>query len=311
MVSKPVKVATVNVLFRNGLTGTAWFDDVCAAGAQCDRGPHLRPRPGRPAGGSAEARAGRGGVGHRRRAGADASMLKAGRRASPLMASPSSAVVPGASGCAMSPPTARGCDRAAPSQTAETGANIAGEETDAGLALSAPGRRMPTGLDAHVTVPDTTGRDRALPTYFVLPLADQPWKWHDDVLHSLPACRRRVRQRLWLADQRHRLGLPVVLDHQPQAGLSLPRRWTAPRSRGFTYNGDLKALYVAVRPRVSSRTPSISPHRRISASRSSRHDPAWGFRAATAKYYRAPPAVLRAAPEAGGIWIAFGRHPAR
>ena len=304
IVSKPVKVATVNVLFRNGVTGSAWFDDIALQELRVGRGlvfdrtsaamPDTAPKPGP---GKAVVATGDGLELAFDAQGRPASFTVGGK---PLLGR-----APGgfwfrdvaANGPWLQPRCAVTTD--------ETGATFQGEETQAGLKLQARLETNATGVDVHVTIIDTTGRDRAVTTYFVLPLADQPWTWHDDILHSLPAAGGEYTNASGWPMSGIASAYPWCSITSPQAGLSLSVPMDCPRIARLTYNGDLKALYIACDLGIVRDTidfPSQADYRFSIF----RHDPEWGFRAATAKYYERHQQFFQRRLKAGGIWMAFG-----
>lgn len=136
-------------------------------------------------------------------------------------------------------------------------------------------------------------------------MVDLAWQWHDDVLRSASTAAGGEYNNLggWPLS-----GLssayPWCSLTAPQAGLSLSVPMDCPRVARFTYNADLKALYYAVNLGLVKDTVKF-PSRADFRFSLYRHDPAWGFRAATAKYYQRHPQFFVRRLDRGGIWMAF------
>jgi hypothetical protein len=78
-----------------------------------------------------------------------------------------------------------------------------------------------------------------------------------------------------------------------------------PRIARLTDNADLRALYVAADLGIVPDTASFPAQADFRFSLCW-HDPEWGFRAATAKYYQRHPQFFARRLKQGGIWNAFG-----
>lgn len=305
VVSKPVKTATVHLLFRRGFTGSVWFDDVSLQELQVSSGLIFDRTPAA----GAEAHA----------AGAVSNTIQTPDGTLQLgfdgTGVPASFNVGGKSLLGKAPGGFWLRDVAANGpwlrpdctvQANKTGLSVSGEEKAAGLALTADWTPSEGGLDAHVTVRDLTGKDRAITAYFVLPVADLPWQWHDDVLHSSVTTGG--------GEYSNTGGWPIsgVASAYPwcsitseQAGLSLSAPMDCPRVARFTYNATLKCLYIAVNLGIAPDTANFPSQADLRFSIYS-HDPQWGFRAAAEKYYQRNPQSFVKRLQRGGIWNAFG-----
>jgi hypothetical protein len=304
VVSKPVKSATVHLLFRRGFSGTVWFDDVSlqelqvTSGLIFDRIPASLPSkavvPGKPAASLASG---------------DGLALSFDDRGRPstltVQGKPLLGKSPG--GFWLRDVAAAGPWLRPDLKVKKTAGKLqmAGQEKAAGLALNAEWASTADGLDAHVTVRDLTGKDRAVTAYFVLPVADLPWQWHDDVLHSLPTSGGEYANTAGWPLGGLASAYPWCSITAPQTGLSLSAPMDCPRVARFTYNSDLKALFVAVSLGIVKDTANFPSQADFRFSLYW-HDPAWGFRAASAKYYQRHPQFFVRRLQRGGIWNAFG-----
>lgn len=305
VVSKPVRAATVSLLFRRGFSGTVWFDEVSlqevqvAGGLVFDRTPATlaaspAPGTGAPAGELASQ---------------DGLALQFDDRGHPSgLTAGGKPMLGQAPGGLWVRDVAAGGPWLRPDlqvSRSATGLSFRGEETGAGLALQADWSASAAGLDAHVTLRDLTGRDRAVTAYFVLPLVAGPWQWHDDLLHSLPARSGEFTNGSGWPISGIASAYPWCSITAPDAGLSLSVPMDSPRIARLTYNADLGVLYVAVNLGIVPDTanfPSQADFRFALYG----YEPEWGFRAATAKYYRRHPQFFARRLQRGGIWNAFG-----
>ena len=186
-----------------------------------------------------------------------------------------------------------------------TGVTLTGTEQEAGLTLETRWEPAADGIDVHATVKDLTGKDRAVTAYFVLPLADLPWVWHEDILRSTTPKGD--------GEYLNTSGWPIsgVASAYPfcsvtsgDVGLSLSVPMDCPRIFRLVYNSSLKALYVAVNLGLTPDTANFPSQADFRFS-IYRHDPQWGFRAAAARYYQRHPQFFTQRLKTGGIWMAF------
>jgi hypothetical protein len=303
-VSKPVKAATISLLFRRGLSGTVWFDDVSlqelqvGVGTIFDRTPAILPAVAAPPGPSAVTLASGDGL----RLGFDSHGV------------PSEFTVNGKPllGTSAGGLWVRDVAAAGPwlrpdftVTSAPGGLTFSAAEQAAGLALTAQWSATATGVDAQVTVRDLTGKDRAITAYFVLPVADLPWQWHDDILHTLPTTGGEYTNSSGWPVSGLASAYPWCSITSPATGLSLSLPMDCPRLARLTYNAELKTLYLAVNLGIVPDTANFPSQADFRFSLYW-HEPQWGFRAATAKYYQRHPQFFVRRLQQGGIWNAFG-----
>jgi len=303
VVDKPVRTATVNLLFRRGVSGTVWFDDVSLQELLVGNGLVFdRTSASVPAAATHGAA-----VGTLRTADGLVLAFDGSGRPAGLTADGATLLGDAAGGLWVRDIAADGPwlrPELQVSADAE-GISLRGREEDAGLALEARFEANATGIDAHVNLTDLTGTDRALTAYFVLPLAERAWSWHTDVLHALPAtdAGEYLNTSNWPI-----AGLssayPFSALTAPDAGISLSVPMDSPRMFRLTWNASLRALYVAVNLGLVPDTVNFPSQADFRFS-IYRHDPAWGFRAAAARYYERHPEFFVQRLERGGVWMAF------
>lgn len=309
VVSKPVKNATVNILFRNGMTGKAWFDDISLQELPTPGGASVFDRTAatlaplnRP---SAKPR-----MGLRLMSKDGLTGLTFDEAGVPIAADMNhrNAFGDGPGGFWVRDVAADGPwlrPKLKPG-TREGQLTLSGAEPQAGLSLEVATASTETTLDFHVTVTDTTGKDRAITVYFALPLAVRDWTWHTDINNATATG--------LTGEYSNTAGWPIsgvasaypcCSLTRPDAGLSLAVPMDCPRIARIVYNADLNVLYVAcdlglVKDTLNS--PSQADFRFSVYA----HDPAWGFREALAKYQQRFPEFFTQRLKTGGIWMAFG-----
>ena len=309
VVTKPVKSATVSVLFRGSSTGTAWFDDLSlqemqvAGGATFDGVPAVIP-PARGAGEARQYTAFEVGT-----AAADGLRLRIDKqgRIDGLTANgkPAQGAAPG--GLWLRDVAADG-----PWQRPEcavtrdaTGLSAQSVTSTGGLNLTARYEPNATGIDVHATIQDTTGRDRAVTAYFVLPLAARKWVWHDDIVRSSPTIpgTEYKNAQSWPATGMSS-AYPFCSLTAEDIGLSLAVPMDCPRVCRFVYNSSINALFVAFDLGLAKDTRNF-PSRADFRFSIYQHAPEWGFRAAAQKYHERYPQSFQQRLKRGGIWMAF------
>ncbi len=304
VVDKPVGTATVNLLFRRGMNGTVWFDDVSLQellvddGAVFDRtSVAVEESVAAPGAAAATLRTGDG----------LALALDAQGRPAALSIDAADMLGTAPGGLWIRDVAADGPWLRPDLQVSADadGVSLRGEQGDAGLSLEARFEANATGIDARVNLTDLTETDRAITAYFVLPLPEREWVWHNDVLHSLSATDTGEYLN---TSGRPISGLssayPFSALSAPDAGLSLSVPMDCPRIFRLTWNAGLRALYVAVNLGLTPETANFPSQADFRFS-IYRHDPAWGFRSAAAKYYERHPDFFVRRLQRGGIWMAF------
>ncbi len=304
VVAKPVKLASVSVLFRGAYAGTVWFDDVSLtqldfdAGATFDGGPVAAVTPPATPPAATVARVNGDGL---------TLGFGPGGQVTELTADGESIL-----GRPLGGFWVRDVARGGPwlrmlgEAKQEGGAvRLAAEEAAAGLRLEARLEPAPHSIDITALLRDTSGADRAVTVCFVLPLADQPRVWHDDILRSTPvaAGSEYKNAQSWPAGA-SLSAYPFSSLTSERLGLSLAAPMDCPRVCRFVYNSWLNLFYAAYDfglAKEPRKYPSSADFR-LSLYR---HEPAWGFRAAAAGYYDRFPQFFQQRLKRGGIWMAF------
>ncbi len=304
-VAKPVKLATVHVLFRGSYTGRAWFDDIALqpieapGGGMFDGGavataPGARPSPRDGAtvlattDGLQLAVGANGGL-------ADLSVDQASL----------AGTVPG--GFWVRDMAAKGPWLRFTGATRRDGdaVVVTGREESAGLALEA--RLEPRGnrLDGQATVRDTAGRDRAVTLCFVVPVANAGWRWQDDIVRSMPvvAGAEYRNAQSWPAAGASS-AYPLASITNDRCGLSLAVPMDCPRVARMVYNASYGAYYLACDFGLAAE-PVKYPRSADMRFSLYRHAPEWGFRAAVQGYQERFPQYFTQRLKRGGIWMAF------
>ena len=306
VVSKPVRTVTVNLLFRNGLRGKVWFDDISLQ--ELEVGPGLVfDRAQAALSDSAQ-----------RELGAVAKLLETGDglalgldaegRPASLKANGEDLLGTAPGGVWVRDVGAEGAWVCPEGEVVSDGkgASCTAKDQAAGLAVETRWEPTASGIDVHATVSDTTGRDRAVTAYFVLPLADKPWVWHNDILSSTPT---RPGEEYMNAAGWPIAGIssayPFCSLTSDTVGLSLTVPMDCPRIYRLTYNSDLHALYVACDLGLVKDTVNF-PSRADFRFSLSWHEPRWGMRAAVRKYYDRHPEFFTRRLKTGGVWMPFG-----
>lgn len=182
---------------------------------------------------------------------------------------------------------------------------LEGEDKAAGLRVEARFEPRAEDIDVSASVTDTTGADRAVTICFVLPLAERPWTWHDDILRS---ARAQGQSEFKNAQNWPAAGAssayPLCSVTTDGLGLSLCVPMDCPRVCRFVLNTWFNVLYVAYDFGLTKETLKF-PSRADFRFALSRHAPEWGFRAAAESYYRRFPQFFEQRLRTGGIWMAF------
>jgi hypothetical protein len=305
VVAKPVRRATVNVLFRGSATGTVWFDDVAlqelaaTGGGMFDGGSvssttEFQPLPRR-----ATARV----------ITSDGLVLgftNGGELAEFTVDKKSFlGTAPGGfwvRDVAAAGPWMRITGRAWQDGKA---VRLEGELPSASLRLIARLTPRPGTVDVSGTLQDTTGADRAVSLCFVLPLLRADRVWHDDIVRSTPAVTQREfsNARGWPAGARMS-SYPLASITSAELGLTLAATMDCPRVCRFVYNTWFNVFYVGYDFGLA-REPVQFPSRADFRFALYRHAPEWGFRAAVQGYYDRFPQCFVQRLKRGGIWMAF------
>ncbi len=302
--TQPVRTVTVNVLFRGGYTGTVWFDDIALQELQVEGGAvydgcSVAVRaPAPPAHQAVTEVASGDGVALGFGAQGDIAAFSV-KGKSLLGTAPGGFWVRDVA--ADGPWVRLGAQPRREGETVE----LRGTDEALKLRLEATVAPSPTGLDITARLDDLTKTDRALTAYFVLPLPERKWTWHNDIVRSLPvaAGAEYMNAQSWPAT-----GLSSAYPYSSltaeDVGLSLSVPMDCPRVCRFVYNSSLHVLMVAFDLGLSTETQNFPSSADVRFSLF-QHDPQWGFRAATQKYQERHPQFFTQRLKRGGIWMAF------
>lgn len=304
VVAKPVKRASVSILFRGSVTGTVWFDDVALqemelSGCSIFEGKpmalHVNPQaaPTTPAAQVATS---------------DGLTLGFGSQGqvAELIAGGHSILGRAPGGFWLRDVAAAGPWRRALGKIRQDGKNVTFESDEtSGLRLNAHIESRPDRIDVTATLADTTSADRAVSLCFVLPLTPEKRTWHDDIVRSTPTVPQ--------AEYRNAQSWPATglssaypfssLTSQ-EAGLSLAVPMDCPRVCRFVYNTWMDVFFVAYDLGLVKDTLNFPSRAEVRFSLY-RHAPEWGFRAAAQGYYDRFPQFFQQRLKRGGIWMAF------
>ena len=158
-----------------------------------------------------------------------------------------------------------------------------------------------------MTLRDATGKDRAVTLLFTIPVAPAGVRWLDDPRREVPveAGREYVRATSFRAGANGRLSTyPLAALASPAAGsgIGLGIDMAHPAFYRIGYNAGTGELWVAYDIGLAPEKPSA----RLRFCRFE-FDPAWGFRAALAEYYRLFPEAFRCRVPEQGLWMPFAR----
>jgi len=166
----------------------------------------------------------------------------------------------------------------------------------------------PSGADdarfIDVTLRDTTGKDRAVTLLYTVPVAREGLVWLEDPRRSRPV---GTRGELASVNQFHagnvRLSRwPMAAVSGPDGGIGLGIDMLRPAFFRVVYNAGSGELYLAYDIGLTPEKPAA----RVRLCRF-RFDPAWGFRAALARYYELFADQFRCRTPEQGLWMPFAK----
>jgi hypothetical protein len=176
-----------------------------------------------------------------------------------------------------------------------------GSDAALGLNLTVTFRPAANHIVMDASLQDTTGNDRAISLYFALPIAPTGRTWWKDIrtgyaANALPEHRFAL-QTPWGAN-----GWMSHYCLSAFGGLTLAYPMDRPVVSRFAYNSLTHQYYVVCDLGLSaaSRQPGRADVRLLLY----HHDPAWGFRAAFAKYVQIYPEFFVRRVAQDGIWVA-------
>ena len=305
IVAKPVKRASVSILFRGSLTGTVWFDDVTLqemelSGGSIFEGKPMAVKAGQQAGPPAAVA---------RVATQDGLALGFGPQGqvAELTADGRSILGSAPGGFWLRDVAAAGPWHRAQGHVRRDGKNVTFDSDEAATGLRLHARIEPSAdrIDVTATLADTTLADRAVSLCFVLPLTPGQRTWHDDIVRSTPTAPHSEYRnaQTWPA-----AGLssayPFSSLTSQDVGLSLAVPMDYPRVCRFAYNTWIDVFFVAYDLGLVKDTLKFPSRAEVRFSLY-RHAPAWGFRAAAQGYYDRFPQFFQQRLKRGGIWMAF------
>ncbi len=173
------------------------------------------------------------------------------------------------------------------------------------LASAFQGREDHIAVEGEVS--DTTGRDRAVTLYFVLPAGGDGWRWGDDIRRSRPIGGRGEfahAVRVGCGATGTMSLFPLAAIHDERCGLGLGIDMGFPAQVRLFHHAGLGALVLACDFALvpdTGRSPSSARFRFVLF----RSDPAWGFRAAWEKYMRIFPDAFAVRAREQGLWMPF------
>ncbi len=161
-----------------------------------------------------------------------------------------------------------------------------------GLQITATLRGLPDRLELQGEVVDLTGRGRALEAGFALPIDARGWTWWDDIRNK-----RQISEGVYWeivnADLEGNLPFsiyPYSALNDAATGLSYGVSLSEPRIFRIYYDADLKEYAISFSLGTSPK--ATLPNRATFSFILYKHDPRWGFRAATKRYYEFNPPMF-------------------
>ncbi len=181
------------------------------------------------------------------------------------------------------------------------GATATYRDQELGIELRADFRAEHNYIGCDLELRDLLGEDRGLQLIWRLPLALEGWTWHDD---ATSACKVEGDT---LFENVYRRGQVVQFSQYPwssvtrgASGLSLAVPVDVPRM--FRLRASSKGDEVVFDLGLSEATTKF-PGSATASFLLYRHDAAWGFRAATAKYYEIFPHLFESRIKEHGTWF--------
>jgi hypothetical protein len=156
-----------------------------------------------------------------------------------------------------------------------------------------------------VTLSDTTGKDRAVTLYYVVPLEPKGLQWFHDPRQTIPVepSREYMNATAFHAGANGRLSrypLGAVADASKGVGLGIDM--ARPAFCRIGYNSGTGELFLAYDLGLTPEKPTA----RVRFCRLG-FEPAWGFRGALTRYYQALPEAFRCRTPEQGLWMPFAK----
>ena len=190
--------------------------------------------------------------------------------------------------------------------------DVAGDSDFVAIQKQALGLKSTCSLTHHggatffdVTISDTTGVDRAITLYYVLPVGGNNLKWLHEPRTSMSIDQRRefVNASAFKAGANGRLSrypFAAVADDKQGVALGIDMGYPAFYRAGF--NASTKELFMAYDIGLAPEKPSA----RLRFC-TFRFDPRWRFRSALAKYYELFPEDFKCRLKRQGLWMPFAK----
>jgi len=185
-------------------------------------------------------------------------------------------------------------------------ARLRGNIPDLHLKLDVTFKEQARAIRVEGQIEDTTGGDRAISLYFVLPVEARGGRWWDDIRQA-----RRIDGRSEYlnaagcgAGAIGRINLYPFAALTHGANLSLAAPMDRPRLYRIAYHARARQYYIVYDFGLTPESERF-PRKATFSFLIYRSDPAWGFRAAARKYYELFPAFFVKRVRKEGIWMPF------
>jgi len=158
---------------------------------------------------------------------------------------------------------------------------------------------------------DTTGTDRAVTVYLILPIHADGWQWGQDIRHAetISVGREYSNQTRVNVGATGTLSLyPFACVSNAQNGIGIAGQQDWPSVYRLFYNGTTRQLVIAWDFALTGKTAAWQARNARFRCRLFRLPPeqaAWGFRAAAQRFYRLFPSGFTRRARADGIWMPF------
>ncbi|MBI3948897.1 MAG: hypothetical protein HY314_00340 [Acidobacteria bacterium] len=174
---------------------------------------------------------------------------------------------------------------------------------DAGLSFKATYTAASDHIRIDGQIQDVMMKERGLQITFILPMDASGWVWGDDIRQGRVVTDNvRYENTLLLPYGGTFSCYPFSSLSGPSGGLSLAVPMDVPRIQCTSYNRG-RGYQITFDLGLSPATAKFGPGRATFSLLLYRYDPAWGFRAAAAKYYAIFPQFFIKRVQREGLWI--------
>jgi len=184
---------------------------------------------------------------------------------------------------------------------------LAGSVAELALDVEARLRVSEGSLRLDTQVRDTTGRDRAISVYWVLPLPGADWIWCRDPRRAEPLDAEATAasfRNLGAGANGQASWYPFAAVARDRSGLAIGAPLGEPRLARFACDGPRRVLYAAFDLGLSPATGKFPSQASCSALLFT-FAPEWRFRAALERYYQLNPEAFARRVRRQGIWMPF------